>query len=97
MKVPVCSEKNGEKRVVSSCGNGSLDSVSNALKQFTGTNYLLDVYTEHSMQERGSGSVAAAYIGIRNEKGDISWGVGTDTDIVHASTDALLSAFNNMK
>ena len=93
----VTFEKNGERTVVTASGNGSLDAVSNALKQFTGASYLLDVYTEHSMQEKGSGSVAAAYIGLRNEKGDISWGVGTDTDIVHAGTNALLSAFNKMK
>ena len=93
----VTFEKDGEQTVVTAGGNGSLDAVSNALKQFTGATYLLDIYTEHSMQEQGSGSVAAAYIGIRSEKGDLSWGVGTNTDIVHASTDALLSAFNHMK
>ena len=49
------------------------------------------------MQEKGSGSVAAAYIGIENQSGEMSWGAGTDTDIIHASVDALISAFNNMK
>ncbi len=86
----------GEATVVTAVGNGTLDAVSNALKAFTGVKYVLDVYTEHSMQEKGSGSVAAAYIGIRAENGTLSWGVGTNTDIVHAGTDALLSAFNNM-
>ncbi len=89
-------EKDGKQSLIHSEGNGSLDAVSNALKKYTGVQYLLDVYTEHSMQERGSGSVAAAYIGIRNGEGQISWGVGTNTDIIHASTDALLSAFGNM-
>ena len=48
------------------------------------------------MQERGSGSVAVAYIGLKDSNGVMSWGVGSDTDIIHASADALLSAFNNM-
>ncbi len=88
--------KDGHKETVTSSGNGTLDAVSSALKKFTGIDYELLVYTEHSMQEKGSGSVAAAYIGIKDSKGKINWGAGTDTDIIHASTNALLSAFNNM-
>ena len=78
-------------------GNGSLDAFSNALKNFTGKKYRLEVYTEHSMQGYGSGSTAAAYIVIKDENGRMSWGAGTDTDIIHAGTNALLGAFNNMK
>lgn len=89
--------QNGSKSTVKAVGNGSLDAVSNALKAFTGKTYELLVYTEHSMQGSGSGSVAAAYIGIKDNDGKMSWGAGTDTDIIHASADALLSAFNNMK
>ncbi|MBR1747657.1 MAG: 2-isopropylmalate synthase [Clostridia bacterium] len=75
-------------------GNGSLDAVSNALKQYSGKNYKLEVYSEHSMSGSGSRSVAAAYIGIRRDDGKIFWGVGTDTDIVHAGVEALLSAYD---
>lgn len=89
--------QNGAATTIKATGNGSLDAVSNALKSFTGTDYLLEVYTEHSMQKQGSGSVAAAYIGIKNKEGVMSWGAGTNTDIIHASVDALLSAFSNMK
>lgn len=88
--------KDGKKQAITAEGNGTLDAVSNALKEFTGVSYELSVYTEHSMQGRGSGSVAAAYIGIKDSSGNISWGAGTDTDIIHASTNALLSAFHNM-
>ncbi len=90
-------KKSGERETVKAIGNGTLDAVSNALKVFTGEEYVLQEYTEHSMQERGSGSVAVAYIGIKNKDGKMYWGVGSDTDIIHASADALLSAFNNMK
>ena len=78
-------------------GNGSLNAVNNALKEYTGAEYTLEVYSEHSMQGQGSGSIAAAYIGIKDKNGNMSWGAGTDTDIIRASTDALLSAFNNME
>ncbi|MCI8388221.1 MAG: 2-isopropylmalate synthase [Clostridiales bacterium] len=87
----------GRSMTINSVGNGSLDAVSNALKAYTGNDYELQVYTEHSMQEQGSGSVAAAYIGIKGKSGEMSWGAGTDTDIIHASANALISAYNNMK
>ena len=88
--------KDGAEKHIKASGNGSLDAVSNALKLFSGVNYELLVYTEHSMQEKGSGSVAAAYIGIKDADGNMSWGAGTDTDIIHAGANALLSAFHNM-
>ena len=97
VETEITFKNNGEETTLRASGNGSLDAVSNALKKYTGKTYKLQVYTEHSMQEKGSGSVAAAYIGIENQNGEMSWGVGTDTDIIHASVDALISAFNNMK
>ena len=97
VETEITFRNNGEETTLRASGNGSLDAVSNALKKYTGKTYKLQVYTEHSMQEKGSGSVAAAYIGIENQNGEMSWGAGTDTDIIHASVDALISAFNNMK
>ena len=88
--------RHGRETTVQSKGNGSLDAVSNALKAYSGADYTLKVYTEHSVQERSSGSTAAAYIGLENESGVMSWGAGTDTDIIKASANALISAFNNM-
>ena len=79
-----------------STGNGSLDAVSNALKQYTGRQFNLKVYTEHSVQEKSSGSTAAAYIGLEDVNGNMHWGAGTDTDIIKASAQALISAYNNM-
>ncbi len=96
VETEIVFDKNGVKTTFREQGNGSLDAVSNALKKYTGKAYSLEVYSEHSMQEQGSKSVAAAYIGIMDENKKLYWGVGTDTDIIHASTDALLAAFNNM-
>lgn len=96
VKVDITFSKNGEETRMLAEGNGSLNAVSNALKAYTGKQYTLQVYTEHSLQGQGSQSVAAAYIGIEAADGKMFWGAGTDVDIIKASTDALLSAFNNM-
>ena len=96
VKTEITFARNGNFTTILATGNGTLDAISNALKQFTGTSYKLQVYTEHSLHEKGSDSVAAAYIGILVESGKMCWGVGTDTDIIHAGAKALLSAFNNI-
>ena len=88
--------RHGRKTTLHTTGNGSLDAVSNALKEYTGSVYKLKVYTEHSVQEKCSDSTAAAYIGLEKEDGTMSWGAGTDTDITRAGIHALLSAYNNM-
>ena len=88
--------RHGRETTVQSKGNGSLDAVSNALKAYSGANYTLKVYTEHSVQERSSGSTAAAYIGLEAPDGTMYWGAGTDTDIIKASAGALIGAYNNM-
>ena len=92
----VTFEKGGEKNTMHTTGNGSLDAVSNALKAYTGSAYKLKVYTEHSVQEQCSDSTAAAYIGLEKENGTLCWGAGTDTDIIRAGINALISAYNNM-
>lgn len=96
MEADITFVYDGKEQKVHAFGNGSLDAVSNALKAFTKSSYLLETYTEHTLKDKGSGSVAAAYIGIRNDEGEVFWGAGTDTDIIHASANALLSAFRNM-
>ena len=87
----------GETTTVHTTGNGSLDAVSNALKRYTGSGYKLKVYNEHSVQQQCSGSTAAAYIGLQAENGTMYWGAGSHTDIIRASINALISAYNNME
>ncbi len=92
----VTFEKDGKATTIHTTGNGSLDAVSNALKRYTGSDYRLKVYNEHSVQEQCSDSTAAAYIGLQCPNGDMHWGAGSDTDIIRASINALISAYNNM-
>ena len=86
----------GENTTIHTAGNGSLDAVSNALKRYTGATFKLKVYNEHSVQQQCSDSTAAAYIGLQAEDGSMSWGAGSHTDIIQASINALISAYNNM-
>ena len=87
-------EKAGVVTELSAVGNGPLNAVNNALKEFTGNKYTLEVYAEHSLRGSGSQSEAAAYIGIRREDNRMFFGAGTHTDIVRASIMALLSAYD---
>jgi 2-isopropylmalate synthase len=74
-------------------GNGRLDAVSNAIKEYTGMDYAIEHYSEHSLSH-GSNSDAAAYVGIRWENDTMNWGAGTDSDIIKAGIKALISAIN---
>ena len=96
VKIEVTFRENGKETFMESEGNGSLNAVNNALKAYTGKEYTLEVFTQHSMQGNGSQSVAASYIGLKDENGNMYWGVGTHTDVIKASTRALLAAFTNM-
>ena len=96
VEAAVTFQRFGRTKTLTATGNGSLDAVSNALKQFTGRQFNLKVYSEHSVQEKSSGSTAAAYIGLEDVSGTFYWGAGTDTDIIKASAHALISAYNNM-
>lgn len=86
---------NGEGKVVHAVGNGSLDSVSNAIKSVIGKIYTLDSYSEHALDD-GSTSLAASYVSVKDENGKRFWGVGIDSDIVLSSVKALVSAVNRM-
>ena len=82
----------GEQKILKGQGNGRLDAVANAIKENLDISYSLQTYTEHAL-ERGSNSLAAAYVGIKIED-KVIWGVGVDTDIIFASIKALISALN---
>ena len=81
---------------MSANGNGGLNAINNAIRSITKANYTLEVYSQHSMETDGSRSVGASYIGIQDEDSNIYWGAGTDTDVMRANVNALLSAYANM-
>lgn len=85
----------GENKVITSNGNGRLDAVSNAIKQYFNISYELSFYEEHSLT-KGSSSKAVAYVGIICN-GKTFWGVGIDPDIIRASIEALIVAVNKIE
>lgn len=84
----------GESKTFTGEGNGRLDAVSNAIREGTGMDFSIITYTEHALEE-GSTSSAVAYVGIQWKSGCVTWGAGTDSDIMTASVKALISAINN--
>ncbi len=96
MKIYISFMKDNVETVIEAEGNGHLSAISNALKKLTGRNYILQVFTQHSMQGQGSQSVAASYIGLESPERKMFWGAGTDTDVIKASANALIGAFIRM-
>lgn len=76
-------------------GNGRLDAVSNAIKQYFGISYELSIYEEHSLT-KGSSSKAISYVGIISN-GVVRFGVGVDEDIIKSSINALTVAVNQLE
>jgi 2-isopropylmalate synthase len=81
-------------RIIKHTGNGRLDAVSNAFKQYFNISYELSIYEEHSLS-RGSSSKAVSYVGICCQ-GKMYWGVGIDEDIIKSSIHALVVAVNHL-
>lgn len=85
----------GQVLAVTGNGNGRLDAVSNALKQYFNISYELSVYEEHSLS-RGSSAKAVSYVGISCNN-QLYWGVGVDEDIISSSIEALCVAVNKLE
>ena len=90
----VTIEQDGKSVDVNGQGNGRLDAVSNALKNYFGIDYELVDYEEHSLT-KGSTSKAVSYVSVL--KDDITyWGVGIDEDIIRSSMKALEICVNKV-
>ena len=91
----VTFEKDGQEEVVEAKGNGRLNAVNNAMKNYLEISYTLDEYEEHSLSKNSS-SRAMAYVGVTQDNKKLYWGAGTDDDIIKASIQALENAVNHM-
>lgn len=84
----------GKTYDLSGKGNGRLDAIMNALRK--GPNKIdceFVTYEEHALESE-SNSRAAAYVAMKDKKGNTYWGVGIHNDIIYASVNALMSAIN---
>ena len=93
IKVTLTLKIDGIEKDVVASGNGRLDAVSNAIKQYLGIKYFDLTYEEHALTI-GSSSSAVTYVSIRLEDGKKVWGVGVHNDIIASSINALFSAIN---
>ena len=83
---------NGKTEVYTVDGIGGLNCVSKAIKLASGTDFALETYVEHALDERST-SKAASYVSI-SRNGKTYWGAGIDSDIFVSSVKALVSAVN---
>mgnify|MGYP000998529838 CR=1 FL=1 len=88
-------EKDSVPHTVSGDGNGRLDAVSNALKDYLNISYHDLTYNEHAL-ELGSAAKAVTYVSVTDQNGRTYWGAGIHTDISKSSVKALVSAVNKM-
>ena len=92
----VSIQRFGATETTAAHGNGRLDAVANAISAAIGMDFHLQDYSEHSLDTAsGSSSRAASYVGLVWGDGTTTWGAGTDTDIIVAGIQALVSAINN--
>ena len=88
----------GDPKMYSGRGNGHLNAVANALKSHLGYKFHLNFYSEHAIDsESGTSAQAAAYVGIDCGGRETIWGIGSHSDIMAASVNALVSAINRME
>ena len=66
-------------------------------RQLRGGPYKIDcdfvTYEEHALESE-SNSRAAAYVALKDKKGNMHWGAGVHNDIIYASINALMTAIN---
>ena len=92
--VQVVRHDTGARCTVVATGNGSLDAVSNAIREIVGKEYALETYTQHALEGKTT-SRAASYVSVIYN-GATYWGAGVDSDIIMSSVKALLSAVNRL-
>ena len=94
MRAVIDANINGKDVELYAEGNGRLNAVNNALKKGLNLDYTLITYEEHAL-EGTSAARAAGYVGLEWPDGTVSWGTGTDPDIIQSGINALVSAINN--
>lgn len=94
MEADIVAEIDGQTYSLKGKGNGRLDAIMNAFRNGPGNiDCQFVTYEEHAM-EGESDSRAAAYVALKDKKGNMHWGVGMHNDIIYASVYALVSAIN---
>ena len=93
IKAILTIKHNGEQKDIFAEGNGHLDAVSNAFKNYLGIRYSHLTYAEHALTTTST-SQAVTYVSVTFDDGKLSWGAGVHNDIIAASICALVSVIN---
>jgi 2-isopropylmalate synthase len=73
-------------------GDGPVEAFVEAIRGHWGEVFDVVDYSEHAIG-RGADAKAVAYVESVNDKGELRWGIGIDSNITTASLLAVLSAF----
>jgi len=87
-------KKDGRDAVFIGKGNGQFNAAASALKNAFSLDFQTVLYSEHAL-EAGSGSRAAAYVGLKTG-GRTFFAAGVDPDIMTASIKALIGAVDKI-
>lgn len=93
IKANVTIEDHGTTVELVATGNGRLNAVANAIKDYLGIEIYDLTYEEHALT-KGSNSQAITYMSIKLSDGRTVWGAGINDDIIGSSINALFSAIN---
>ena len=86
---------NGEEKTITGSGNGIIDAFCHAMVKYTGIDFEIVNYSEHSM-EYGTKSRAISYIQLSTSKGKVYFGAGISSNITESSLRAVVSAANKI-
>lgn len=93
-RVKATVEYEGERLDIEGTGNGPINAFMHAMEESGWDGIDVVEFHEQSIGT-GSGTEAAAYIMIKDNNGNETWGAGLHTDITAAGLKALISAYNN--
>jgi|GEM_PF-3637779 len=83
----------GKAQEIIGTGNGTLNALANAFKQYYGIKIEIIDYLQHGLT-KGTHALASSYIEIVHKNNHHIWGVGIDSDCTLSAIRALLSAIN---
>jgi 2-isopropylmalate synthase len=86
----------GHHRTLTGRGNGPVAALVNGLRDELGLELSVEDYSEHALTA-GSEASAVAYVEAAAPGGRRTWGVGSDSSILDASLQAVISAANRLR
>lgn len=93
-KVAITVNKDHKYTIQKGQGQGSLDAVNNAIKNYFNLDYELEIYEQYTLGE-SSTAESISIVGIKTVD-NYYWGVGQNRDIMLATIESLVSSVNRL-